>query len=169
MVQDMDGAQERSQGKTSSGPWKALIVLALVLAWLGTREQRAEDEHFEVASLPANSQESATGAPTDTPTEISRLVLGEWQTYPELAEDQEWTKEPLDGPRWAQVSAELACAGRSSRGDPDAHLKRVRNIVAYHHTSLAEISSFSTRLNQGTPKQAHLWANPIREAVNGCR
>ncbi len=168
MVQDMDGAQEGSQNKASSGPWKSLIVLALVLAWLGSREQRSDDEQFEIATQPAGTQETTPEARTD-PAEAPRLMLGEWQDYPEVSADQEWSKEPLNGPRWAQVSAELACAGRSNRGDPDAHLKRVRNIIAYHHTSLAEISSFSTRLNQGMPAQAHLWAHPISEAVKGCR
>jgi hypothetical protein len=169
MVQDMNVAQNGSQNKTSSGHWKYVLVLALVLGWLGSRDRGEEDESVDVASLPTSTQAAESEGLADIPAEdSSRLMLGEWQSYPELAAEQEWTKEPLDGPRWAQVSAELACAGRSSRGDPVAHLGRVRSIIAHHRTSLTEISSFSTRLNQGGPAQAHRWARPISEAVKGC-
>jgi len=169
MVQDMNSERNGSADKGNSRLWLALLLLALLLAWWGSCEQDANEDHFDVASPTTTTHEAEEKPGPDLRDEEAQLTLGDWQHYPELETDEEWNTEPLDGPRWAQVSAELACAGRSNRGDPEAHRKRVRSIIAYHRTSLAEIGSFSTRLNQGTPADAHLWAKPISEAVRGCR
>jgi len=128
------------------------------------------------------SPELAPGAPelsavTDSDSEpagqgtqgLAPLQLGKWESYPAVAAEDEWQQRPIDGARWAQVSAELACAGRSNRGDPDAQRQLLRNILSYHQTTLEEIASFSARLNRGDPEEAATWAVPISEAVRGCR
>lgn len=169
MVQDMKTATTGSSNKSPSGPWKSLILIAIVLAWLGTRQQDSKDQGAQDQSLPADSFDAPPEDPVIAPPEAQQLSLGDWQKYPEISEEQEWSIEPLDGQRWAQISAELACAGRSNRGDPDAQNRLVRNICAHHRTSLAEVSSFSTRLNKNDAAEAHNWAIPISEAVKSCR
>jgi hypothetical protein len=169
MVQDMKTVTSGSTKKTPSGPWKSLVFVAVVLAWLGIHEQDSNEQEGEFQAMPASSADAEPEPSALNPSEAPQLSLGDWQKYPETTAEQEWTIEPLDGERWAQVSAELACAGRRNRGDPDAHEKLVRNICAHHRTSLAEVSSFSTRLNQNDASQAHNWAVPISEAVKSCR
>ena len=126
-------------------------------------------------SAPVENQAQEVDVPSESPSEVSRedtekpeLHLGDWQRYATVAAEDEWQEEPLDGPRWAQVSAKLACAGRSNRGDPDAHRQLVRNILSHHRTTLVAIASWSTRINQEEPQPAHSWAGPISAAVKGC-
>ncbi len=97
------------------------------------------------------------------------LDLGDWEAYPELGEDAEWPDEPLNAQRWARVSAELACAGRKNRGDPDSQRQLVRNIIGHHRTTLIAVAEWSTHFNREQPEQARRWAQPISNAVKGCR
>ena len=97
------------------------------------------------------------------------LSLGDWPNYPAVDEAQQWQREQLNYKRWALCTAELACAGRRFQGDPAAHRERVLAIVALHRSTLADISSFSTQLNQEQPQLARRWAAPINEAIKACQ
>ena len=165
----MKPIKDRSASQRTSRLWKPLLALALALALLESCGYEGSEPQTTAPSVarhmvPEDAQQAAQPAGEGT-----GLVLGAWQAYAAPAEDVQWPKTLLDAPRWAQVSAELACAGRSHRGDPDAHGRLVRNIVAHHHTSLDMVSAFSITLNEGPPAEAQRWAAPISEAVKGCR
>ncbi len=168
MVQDMNHVRKGSRRLLRPIAWAVLAVVTIFLAWIGVREEQPDITSDEDKSLIQETSEAEPKSLTGALATSSSLTLGQWKTYPEQEVDKEWLQEPLDARRWAQVSAELACAGRSNRGDPEAHRRFTRNIVAHHRTSLAEVSSFSTRINEGSAATALLWAAPISEAVKGC-
>jgi hypothetical protein len=141
------------------------LALLLVLAAACSTSAEPEPGPADPSTVAAVDPEpTAPGSRASTP-----LELGEWETYPTVAAEDDWPHKPIDGPRWAQVTAELACAGRRNRGDPDAHRQLLRNILSYHQTTLEEVASFSARLNRADPERAATWAVPVSEAIRGCR
>jgi len=168
----------RTRGRIGHRIAAAVGLLATVLLFgpLGSGCNCTNEPTLEPAELSSGDSTTGTSGRGDEPDNTDpegptagRLTLGDWESYPTVAEDAEWPDEPLDAQRWARVSAELACAGRKNRGDPNSQRQKVRNIVAHQRTSLEAVAEWSTRFNRDQPEQARRWARPISNAVKGCR
>jgi len=154
--------------RVASEPVSASIAGLLLLLFVGALACNNSEETREGGGEGNDglAVSSSKTAPEGEAKQI--LVLGDWARYPVVGADEKWDDETLNGRRWAQVTAELACVGRRSRGDPEAHRQRVRNILSHHHTTLSAIAAWSTRLNHENPRQTHSWARPISDVVKSC-
>lgn len=124
---------------------------------------------------------SAGGTPTDPPEPTAALAddgvadesgatvdVGDWGTYAEPTAGVDWPTGPLDEERWAQVTAELACAGRAHHGDPEAHTTASRRILAHHLTTAAAVMDYGIEVNADAGR-AHRLGDAIARATEACR
>ena len=96
------------------------------------------------------------------------VVVGDWTSYGEPEDEAEWPTETLTSARWAQVSAELACAGRANHGDPEALTAASRRILAHHRTTGPAVMNFGIAVNDD-PTRAHALGEAVAAATEACR
>ncbi len=95
------------------------------------------------------------------------LHLGDWTRYPAPV-GQEWPVRTLDDERWMKVTAELACASRGSRGNPDAHRASSDAILQAHETSAAAVMAFGVQVN-AEPDRAFKLGGQVAATIEVCR
>jgi len=115
------------------------------------------------SSPPAAAEHPASDGVADA----SALVLGEWSTYPP-PDGETWPQAALDDVRWAQVTAELACAGRTRRGDPKAHRRAADAILQVHKTTAGAVMDHGIEINADS-ERAHRLGEQVAAAVQACR
>ncbi len=102
----------------------------------------------------------------DGQVDADPLVVGDWSRYP-AASGETWPTAPLDDERWARVTAELACAGRSRRGDPDAHRRAAEAILQEHKTTAGAVMDHGIEVN-ADPTRALRLGERVAAAAEAC-
>lgn len=139
-----------------------LLMLAAVLIALAACG--GDSPEAEAATVTADEGDgSAMAEPDGRPDAVQ---VGDWSAYGEPPEA--WASDPLTPARWAQVSAELACAGRANHGDPEAHTASSRRILAHHKTTAEDVMSFGIEVNTDAAR-AHSLGELVAAATETCR
>lgn len=107
------------------------------------------------------------GVAAADPAPLPPIEVGDWAGYAAPA-GEEWPVEPLDAARWAQVTAELACAARAKHGDPDAQRDASRRVLAHHRTTAQDVMGMGVEINADA-EQAFRLGDRVASAIERCR
>ncbi len=132
------------------------VLLVFALAACGSGPEGTQE--------PDPLRAPATGTPSTALP--GTLILGDWTAYAAVSGD-EWPVAQLDDPRWALVTAELACVGRARQGDPEAHVDGSRRVLAHHRTTGTAVMDYGIVVNADVVRATRL-GELIAAAAENC-